>query len=91
MTIEWLRDLVIVVFGIAATLAVIVGIILALMSYARVSPVIDSVKKTTDRVEKITSTVEEEIIQPLAQIAAVINSIRHAIGMFGRFAGKKED
>ena len=91
MTIDWLRDLVIVVFGIAATLAVIVGIILVVACYTRVLPILDSMKKTTKTVEKISSTVEEEIVRPLAQVSAFIHGIRQAVSMFSRFTGKKED
>ena len=75
---------------IAATLAVILAIILVFVCYSRVSPIIDSIKKTTRTVEKISTTVEEEIVQPLAQVSAFIHGIRQAISMFGRFTGKKE-
>lgn len=91
MTIEWLRDLVIVVFGIAATVAVIMGLVLALMFYSRVTPIIDSAKKTAKTVEKISSSIEEEIVQPMAQVASFIQGIRQAMSMFNRFNRKKED
>jgi hypothetical protein len=91
MTIEWLRDLVIVIFGIAATIMVIGILALAFMFYSRVRPIIASVQKTTRTVEKISSSVEEEIVKPLAHVASFIQGIRQAISMVSRFTKRKEE
>ena len=82
MNIEWLRDLVICIFGVGATLVALCVGVLAFMFYFRIKPVIDSLKKTTRTVENVTSSVEEEIVRPIAQVAAIAQGIRQVAGMF---------
>jgi len=91
MSIEWFRDLVIVIFGICATVAVIMFIILAFMFYARLKPIFDSVKKTTQTVERITESVEEAVAKPISQIVSFFKGIGSALGFMKRFTGREED
>ncbi|MDD4859226.1 MAG: hypothetical protein PHR56_03365 [Dehalococcoidales bacterium] len=92
MNIEWWRDLVIVVFGIAATVLAILCTVMMLVFYKRIKPVVESVKKTAETIENISSTVEDEIVKPLSQLGAFIQGIRQVINMMGgRFSKKKED
>jgi hypothetical protein len=91
MTIEWFRDLVIVIFGIGATVAIILLVVLAFMLYNRLKPIIDSVQKTTKAVERITSGVEEAVAKPIAQIVSFVQGVRNALNLVRRFTGKEED
>ena len=91
MTIEWFRDLVIVIFGIGATLAIITMAVLACMFYMRLKPIIESVQKTTKSVERVTSSIEEVVVKPIAIITSFIQGIRSALGMVKKFTGKEED
>lgn len=91
MDIEWFRDLVICIFGLGATVAVIILAVLALILFVRIQPIIKSVKTTTKTVENISSCVEEEVVKPLSQVAAFVQGIRQAIGMVNRFTKKKEE
>jgi len=89
--IVWFRDLVICIFGLGATVAVIILAILALILFVRIQPVIKSVKTTTKTVENISSCIEDEVVKPLSQVAAFVQGIRQAAGMFGKFTKKKEE
>ena len=80
MSLEWFRDLVIVIWGLAATLAVIIIVVLALVAYFKVRPIIDSVKSVTRTVEYIASCVEEAA-GPLAQVVALVQGFRTAFGV----------
>ena len=91
MTIEWLRDLIIVIFGITAILATIIMVILAFAIYARIRPILKSVNKTTKTVERIVSSVEEAVAKPIAQIASFFQGIRKALGFMKRFTGQEEE
>ena len=91
MDIEWFRDLVICIFGLGASIAVIILAVLALILFVKIQPIIKSVKKTTKTVEDISSCVEEEVVKPLSQLAAFVQGIRQAAGMFGRFGKNKEE
>lgn len=90
MSIEWWRDLVIVIFGIGATILVCVSIILMFVCYARVKPILKSVTATMRKIEDITTCVEEGLIEPLSRAAAFVQGIRQAASMMGRFSKKKE-
>lgn len=90
MNIEWFRDLAISILGFGATAVIILIGILALLLYRKLRPIIDSVKATTKTVENVSSCVEEEVVKPLAQLAAFVQGIRQAINMFGKFTRGKE-
>ena len=90
MSIEWFRDLVVCIFGLGATVAIVfIGVVVFLL-YRKLRPILDSVKATTKTVENISSCVEEEVYRPLAQLAAFIQGIRQAVSLVSRFSkGKK--
>ena len=91
MDIEWFRDLVICILGLGGTVAVIILAVLAILFYLRISPALDSLKKTTKTVENLSSCVEAEVVGPLSQVAAFVQGIRQAVGLFSRFSKKRED
>jgi hypothetical protein len=91
VSIEWFRDLIIIIFGIGATVAVIILVVLAFMFYFRLKPLLDSMKKTAGTVAKITSTVETEMAGPMAQIISFVQGVRQAIGLFKGFFRKEEE
>ena len=91
MDISWFRDLVICVFGLGATIAVIVIAVLAFMFCVRVRPVIDSLKATMKTVENISQSVEEEVARPLAQVAVFFQGVRQAITLVRGFTRNRED
>jgi hypothetical protein len=91
VSIEWFRDLVIIIFGLSATAAFIILVVLAFLFYFRLKPLLDSMKKTAGTVAKITSTVETEMAGPMAQIMSFVQGIRQAIGLVGRFFQKEEE
>jgi hypothetical protein len=90
VSIEWFRDLVICIWGLAATIAVIVIVVLILAAYFRVRPIIKSVKSVAGTVENISTCVEQEVVGPLAQVIAFIQGFRQAFGLIKR-GKKKED
>ncbi|HUU64883.1 MAG TPA: hypothetical protein VMW37_02105 [Dehalococcoidales bacterium] len=90
MSIEWFRDLAIVILGLGVTIVAIFIGLLAFLLYRKLRPILDSVKATTKRVEKISSCVEEEVSRPLARLAAFVQGIRQAISLVSRFTRRKE-
>ena len=90
MSIDWFRDLAICVLGFGATVVIIFIGILAFLLYRKLRPILDSIKAVTKTVENISSTVEEEVSRPLAQLAAFIQGVRQALSLFGRFSRGKE-
>jgi hypothetical protein len=91
VSIEWFRDLVIIIFGLSATAAFIILVVLAFLFYFRLKPLLDSMKKTAGTVAKITSTVETEMAGPMVQIMSFVQGIRQAIGLFKGVFRKEEE
>ena len=89
MGIEWFRDLAIAILGFGVTIVVISVGVLAFMLYRKLRPILDSVKSTAKRVENISTTVEEEVSRPLAQLAAFIQGVRQTVGLFSGFTRRK--
>lgn len=91
MSIEWFRDLVLIIFGLGATASLVFLAVLAYLCYRRLGPVMDSLKKTAKTMENISSAVEEEVAGPLAKVIAFVQGIRQAIGLVRRFTEKEGD
>ena len=90
MSIDWFRDLAICILGFGATAVIIFIGILAFLLYLKLRPILDSIKAVTKTAENISSTVEEEVSRPLAQLAAFIQGVRQALSLFSRFSRGKE-
>ncbi|MFQ5996529.1 MAG: hypothetical protein ACE5KP_02770 [Dehalococcoidales bacterium] len=90
MSIEWFRDLAIVILGFGVTIVAIFIGVLAFLLYRKMKPILDSVKTTTKTVENMSTTVAEEVSRPLAQLAAFVQGIRQAISLFSGFSRRKE-
>jgi len=90
VSIDWFRDLAICILGFGATVVIIFIGILAFLLYRKLRPILDSIKAVTKTVEDISSTVEEEVSRPLAQLAAFIQGVRQALSLFSRFSRGKE-
>jgi uncharacterized protein YoxC len=91
MSIEWFRDLVLCIFGLGAFAGVVVLVVLAIMVYIRLRPMLDSIKKTARTVENISTAVQTEVAEPLAQVATFVQGVRQAFGLFSRFTRNKEE
>ena len=89
MSIEWFRDLAIVILGFGVTIVAICIGLLAFLLYRKLRPILDSVKTTAKTVENISSCVEEEMSGPLARLAAFVQGISQAINLVGKFSKRK--
>ena len=90
MSIEWFRDLVVCIFGLGATVAIVFIGVLAFLLYRKIRPVLDSLKATTKTVENISSCVEKEVATPLARVAAIVQGVSQAVTLASRFSKRKE-
>lgn len=69
------RDVVIVVWGIIITLAVIFLTVIAYLIYKKIDAILKSVKNTAREIEAITLVAGEEISRPLIQVAGVAQGL----------------
>ena len=90
MSIEWFRDLSVVILCLVMTVTIIVILVLAFLAYRKLEPVMDSLKTTTENVEQISSCIKEGALKPLAHIASLVQGISQAIGIVNRFSKAKK-
>ncbi len=75
MDIAWLRDLVIVIYGLLSILILIVIAFLLLAIFRRVRVILDSVKVTTENIECISAMARHEVAVPIVQVASLIQVV----------------
>lgn len=91
MTLEWLRDLVIVVCGIAGTLIAVLIAILIFRLYRQLKEITDSAKTTVKGVQSTWSFLSDTVVQPLIQITSLIQGIRQAINAVTKRAARERE
>lgn len=91
MDIAWYRDLVICVWGLVATLVVIMVGVLALLFYRKLSPILNSIETTSNTISDITATVKTEVVDPLVQIAALIKGIGKGVDLVSNIFKKNKE
>ena len=91
MSIEWFRDLIIIIWGIGAIVVTFTIGVVIILFYRKIRPALDSVKATTKTVENITSVVGEQVAGPLAKVAAFVQGIRQASSLINQFRNKQEE
>ena len=90
MSIDWFRDLIICIFGLVATGALIFLAVLSYLLYRRTRSILDSIKDTSTTIQRISSYVGEEVVKPVVQVAAMVQGIRQGIDTIGKFFKKQE-
>ena len=91
MEIAWFRDLVICVWGLIATLLLIFVAVILFLLYKKAKVVLNSIENTSETINRISSTVETQVIKPIAQLASLIQGIRQGIDFIMGFFKKSEE
>ena len=89
MSIEWLRDLVIVIWGLLSTAVLIFIAVTVYALYRRAKPVLDSMNTTSANVQKITTCIRDEVARPLIEVAAIVQGISQGINMVTKLFRKQ--
>ncbi|MFC1939792.1 hypothetical protein ACFLXO_03800 [Chloroflexota bacterium] len=90
MSIDWFRDLVIIIFAVVATGVSIFITVLVYSIYRRIKPTLKSLKKSAKAIETLSSYAENEVVKPLVQVAAVIQGVRQGINAVNKIFQKKK-
>ena len=72
---EDIRDVVIIVFGIGATVATIAVLAMALMLFRKITAVIDSAKATMNGVQAFS----RDILEPVARASSILTTFRRVM------------
>jgi uncharacterized membrane protein len=88
MSIEWFRDLIIVIYGFLGIIVLIVVIILVALIYKKIRVVLNSIQNTTDEVKQVVDTIKTEFVDPLVQAMAVVQGIKQGLAMISKLFRK---
>lgn len=91
MDIIWFRDLVICVWGLVATIVVVMLGVLALLLYMKLRPILNSIEATSNTISAITATVKDEVVTPVVQLAALIRGISQGINLISNVFKKGKE
>ena len=90
MSIEWFRDLVICIFGVMATVAIILITVLVVSLYRKSRNVLQSVEATSNNIQEITASLQKKFISPIAGMGAFIQGIYKGIEAIDKIFSKKK-
>jgi len=88
MSIEWFRDLIIVIYGFLGIIVLIFVIIIAILIYKKTRTVLNSIQATTNEVKQIVDTIKTEFVDPIAQAMAVVQGIKQGISTISKLFRK---
>ena len=90
MTIEWFRDLIIIIFGLVGAIFLIIAGIMAFALFSRVKVILDSLKVTSANIQEISTVAKEQIVRPIMQVGSVFQSITKWIEMISGYFRKSK-
>ncbi|MBI4295774.1 MAG: hypothetical protein HY667_01510 [Chloroflexi bacterium] len=93
MSIEWFRDLSVIIFSWVTTIVLILGAVLAYRLCRRIDSILDSLKVTTARFEEMSGIVREEL-DKILQLAVIIRAFSKGVETVREFfkkGGTKDD
>ncbi|MDY6907997.1 MAG: hypothetical protein SV910_07200 [Chloroflexota bacterium] len=79
MSLAELRDLFIVIFSVSGIVAIVCFLVIAFLTFRRVSSMLASGQATLDNIRNSTTMMSESIIGPLANIASVLQGVAKAL------------
>ena len=88
MTIEWFRDLTIIIYGLVGTLFLIFIGIMAFSLFRRLKVILDSLKVTSANIQEISTVAKEQMVKPLIQMGSIFQGITRWIEMIGSYFKK---
>ena len=89
MDITWWRDLIIVIWGLVATVAVVIITIIAYLFYKKVSTLLDSADYAVAKASDILDYAEEEVLKPVIQLGTILQGVVQGVSFFSNIFNKK--
>ncbi len=84
------RDMVIIVWGLIATIAVIFMSVIIYLFYKRTISLLESADAVVGKVADIVDYADKEVIRPVTQLGTMIQGIVQGINLFSSIFKKKE-
>ena len=90
MTIEWFRDLIIIIYGLVGAIFLVFVGIMAFVLFRRLRDILDSLKVTSSNIQEISSVAREQIVRPIMQVGTVFQGITRWIEMISGYFKKSK-
>ncbi len=91
MDITWLRDLIIVIYGILGILLAVPVFILIIVFYRKLMQILETLERTTNEAKEVIDTVKDEFISPLSKIMVVFQAIKQTATLVSEFVNKQQE
>ncbi len=90
MELASFRDLVLIIWGLVATIAIIYLCVISSLFYKRVSTLLASMNQAALKVKEIADHAQEEVLVPLGRIGTFLRGINQGISFVNKLFNKKE-
>ena len=90
MTIEWFRDLTIIIYGLVGAVFLIVIGIMAFSLFRRLQVILDSLKVTSSNIQEISTVAKEQMVRPIMQVGGIFQGITRWIEMISGYFKKSK-
>ncbi len=90
MDLSGWRDLVIIIWGVVATIALVFISVIIYLFYKRTMSLLESADMVVSKVADIVDYADKEVIRPVTQLGTIIQGILQGISLFSSIFKKKE-
>ena len=84
------RDIILVIWGLVATVAMVFISVILFLFYRKMVTVLDSTDLVVNKVSKIVDYIDTEVVRPFSRFGTMFQGIMQGISMFGSIFNKKE-
>lgn len=85
------RDIILIIWGLVATIAMVFISIMLFLFYRKTISVLDSTDLMVNKVSEIVDYVNTEIVRPVSRFGTMVQGIMQGISIFGSIFRKKEN
>ncbi len=90
MDMAWWRDLVIVIWGLIGTIAMIFLCIIFLLFYRKATALMESADFAVGRLSDLVDYTKNEVISPVVQFGTLVQGIIQGVELFSNMFKKRE-
>lgn len=84
------RDIILIIWGLVATVAMVFISVILFLFYRKTVTVLDSTDLVVNKVSKIVDYIDTEVVRPVSRFGTMFQGIMQGISIFGSIFNKKE-
>ena len=84
------RDIVLIIWGLVATVAMVFISVMLFLFYRKTISVLDSSDLMVNKVSEMVDYVNKEVVRPVSRLGTMAQGIMQGISIFGSIFNKKE-